>query len=321
MKKIFRIFSLNTVGLVLLCFSQASSLSAQSEAPPVVSSPWTSDFQQAKKIAVAEKKDMALLFTASDWLDLAKTFDQEILSQQAFLNLASSHYSLVKLDFPKDVNLQSKQTTTQNQLLMQAYRVRGLPTLILTDELGRPYAITGYHDGGLNAWLEEFNQLRQTREKRDRLFAKAKNANGVERAQLLSQGMPDLPGNIAARFYRNIMNEVIQLDPENQTGRVIYFQTLIADVKYADQMQQLTVKGNDKKMLALSDHYLKIGNLSDSSRQGVLFNKLSIYEKQGNSTQVSKTLQEIISVAPDSPQGKQAASLLEKIGSSAKKSN
>ncbi len=321
MKKTFRIFSLGSMGITIFYLCLVPPVSAQSDPSKPSTSPWIADFQAAKKRAAAEKKDIALLFTASDWLDLAKTFDEKILSQPSFLNLASPQYMLVRLDFPENANQQSKQTTAQNQLLMRAYRVRGLPTLVLTDELGRPYAITGYHGGGLEAWLEEFNQLHQTREKRDRLFAEAKKTAGVERAQLLAQALPDLPGNIAARFYQNIMSEVIKLDPENQTGRVVYYQSLIADVQYADQMQKLAREGSDAKMLKLSDYYLKTGNLSKTSRQIVLFNKLSVYKKQRATELVTKTLLEIIKTDPSTSQGKEAAMLLKKNGPNSEKNN
>ncbi len=315
MKKTFHLFTstLSQLGVLLLFLSP--SLTAQSNP----TTPWLTDFQAAKKAAAKEKKDIALLFTASDWLDLAKTFDEKILSQKEFLDQASSRYILVKLDFPKNKARIKQQTATQNQLLMQAYRVRGLPTLVLTDDLGRPYAITGYHDGGLTAWLEEFNLLRQTREKRDRLIAEAKQVEGVERAQLLAQALPDLPGNIAARFYRNIMNEAIKLDPANKSGRIEYYKSLIADVQYADQMQKLALEGNDKKMLVLSKHYLKEGYLNAASRQSVLFNIFGIYEKQNNTDLMGKTLQAIINTAPDSSQGKQAATLQDKLKAKASK--
>ncbi|MCF6313015.1 MAG: thioredoxin family protein [Verrucomicrobiales bacterium] len=280
--------------------------------------PWITDFQQAKKTAASEKKDIALLFTASDWLDLAKTFDEKILNQPDFTQQASIHYVLVRLDFPKEPQQQNRQTTTQNQLLMRAYRVRGLPTLVLSDELGRPYAITGYHDGGLTAWLEEFNQLRLTREKRDRLFAEAKKEQGIKRAELLSQALPDLPGNIAARFYRNVIDEIIQLDPDNKSGRVDYYQALVADVLYSDQMQKLVRSGDDEKMLALSDRYLKAGGLSDAAKQSVLFNQLGIHQKQKNTELAKKTLKQIIAIDPQSPAGKQASQLLGEISPSAK---
>lgn len=303
--------------LAALWFSCTLAYSQTPATSTTAPSPWITDFQQAKKTAVAEKKDIALLFTARDWLDLAKTFDEKILNKSNFIKQASRHYVLLRLDFPKELQQQDRQTTTQNQLLMRAYRVSGLPTLVLTDELGRPYAITGYHDGSLTSWLEEFNQLRLTREKRDSLFAAAKKEQGVKRAELLSQALPDLPGNIAARFYRNIINEIIQLDPDNKSGRVDYYQSLITDVQYSDQMQKLVSSGDDQKMLALSDRYLKSGALSDSSKQSVLFNKLSIYKKQKNTDLAKKTLDQIIAIDPQSARGKQASLLLKKISSTA----
>lgn len=298
------------LSVLFLCLA-ATPLPAQSTAG--TSSPWTTDFQDARKTAAAAKKDLAILFTASDWLDLAKTFDKEILSQKDFLDAATEHYTLVRLDFPKEPSSQPSQTTTQNQMLMRAYRIRGFPTLILADALGRPYAVTGYHEGGLDSWIEEFNQLRQTREKRDRLFAEAKKAEGVERAKLLTQALPDLPGNLAARYYRNVVDEIIKLDPTNETGRVGYYKLQIADVRYADQMQQLEMAGQSQQMLELCDQYLKEAQLEGSTRQGVLFNKVGIYEQLGLSAEVAKTLQEIVATDPESPQGKQAAKRLKEL--------
>lgn len=311
MKKHHHIFSIAApgLGLILFCLNP-SSLPAQSTTATNSANPWINNFKDAKETAVAEKKDIAILFTASDWLDLAQTFDKEILDQEEFLDSASKHYTLLRLNFPKDANSQLKQITTQNQLLMQAYRIKGLPTLVLTDSLGRPYAITGYHKDGLSAWVEEFNLLRQTREKRDRLFAEAKNANGTERAKLLAQALPELPGNLAARFYRNVITEIIKLDPDNQTGHVGHYKLLIADVNYVDQMQKFAIEGAEEKMLQLSDQYLKEAKLEGVSKQIVLFHKLGIYEKQKRKDEIIKTLKEIIATDPDSSEGIQATQLL-----------
>ncbi len=313
--------SIAALGFALLLLSMSSPLTAQVPAEASSTNRWTTNFKDAKESAAAEKKDIAILFTASDWLDLAKAFDKKILNQQEFLDSASAHYSLLRLDFPKNVSNQSKQTTTQNQLLMQAYRVRGLPTLVLTDSLGRPYAITGYNDADLGSWLQEFNLLRQTRKKRDQLFDEAKDAKGVERAKLLARAMPNLPGNLAARFYRNILNEIITLDPDNQTGRVGQYKLLIADVRYVDQMQKLAVKGDDKKMLELSDQYLKEAKLEGPERQSVLFHKADIYSRQGEKDELEKMLKEIITIDPDSPYGKQAAGQLNLADSDSNKGN
>ncbi|NOX98724.1 MAG: hypothetical protein GXP30_03165 [Verrucomicrobia bacterium] len=302
--------SIAALGFTLLLLSMSSPLTAQVTAEASSTNRWTTNFKDAKESAAAEKKDIAILFTASDWLDLAKTFDKKILNQQKFIDSASSHYALLRLDFPKNISAQSKQTTTQNQLLMQAYRVRGLPTLVLTDSLGRPYAITGYNGADLDSWIQEFNLLRQTRENRDRLFAEANKTKGVERAKLLAQAVPDLPGNLAARFYRNILNEVITLDPDNQTGRIGQYKLLIADVRYADQMQKLAVNKDDEKMLELSNQYLREAQLEGPKRQSVLFHKADIYTRQGKKDDSEKMLKEIVSIDPDSPQGKQAAGQL-----------
>lgn len=306
------------LGILFLSLS-VSPLPAQSTAG--TASPWLTDFQDARKAAAAANKDLAILFTASDWLDLAKTFDREILSQKAFVDAAAAHYTLLRLDFPKEASSQPSQTTTQNQMLMRAYRIRGFPTLILADALGRPYAITGYHEGGLDTWIEEFNQLRQTREKRDRLFAEAKKAEGVERAKLLTQALPNLPGNLAARYYRNAVDEIIKLDPTNETGRVGYYKLLIADVRYADQMQKLEMAGQSQQMLELCDQYLEEAKLEGPSRQGVLFNKVGIYEQLGLSADVTKTLQEIVATDPESPLGKQAAKRLKELAPNSKNGN
>ncbi len=306
------------LGILTLCLAPRP-LPAQST--PGTSSPWVGDFQEARKTAGAAKKDLAILFTASDWLDLAQTFDREILSKKAFLDTATQHYTLVRLDFPKEPKSQPSETMTQNQMLMRAYRIRGFPTLVLADALGRPYAITGYHDAGLDTWIEEFNQLRQTRKKRDRFFGEAKKATGVERAKLLDQALPELPGNLVARYYPKAVDEIIQLDPDNETGRVGYYKLLIADVRYANQMQKLGMAGQSQQMLELSDRYLKEARLKGTTRQSVLFNKIGIYEQLGRSADVARTLRDIVAIDPTSSQGKQAAKRLESLAPKSKNGN
>jgi thioredoxin-related protein len=274
---------------------------------------WFTDYQTAHAKAVAEKKHLLLVFTGADWIALCRLFDQDILNQPAFLDGIASQFVPVRLDYPKKtVQLQS--TVAQNRIFMRAYRVSSFPTLILTDTDGRPYGINGYQPVPPANYAKVIGAMRDIATERDALFAKAAAAPaGAEKARLLAQGVPNLPGNLPARYYRPQLEEIIANDPKDETGKVAKCRRMISDVEYADAMQKLEDKVDWAGMLKLTDDYIAANALRGAEKQHALFNKVGIFQKQANTTELVKSLMEIVAIDEKTPQGRQAKSALDQL--------
>ena len=114
---------------------------------------WMTDFAAAKAKAKAEKKDLLVDFTGSDWCGWCIKLDKEVFSQEAFQNYAAEALVLVELDFPRGKD-QSAELKAQNKALAEKYGIRGFPTILILSPEGELIEKTGYRRGGAESYVE-----------------------------------------------------------------------------------------------------------------------------------------------------------------------
>ena len=170
-------------------------------------------------LAKAQKEGKYLLidFTGSDWCGWCIKLDEEVFDQDAFKTEAPRHFVLLKLDFPRGRRL-SAELRKQNEEWRERYGVRGFPTVYLADAAGRPYARTGYRQGGAEAYLRHLLELRQRRSARDEALASAQAAEGAERARRLDRLLAQMEEGLVAEFFRGEAEQVVALDPDGGLG-------------------------------------------------------------------------------------------------------
>jgi thioredoxin-related protein/tetratricopeptide (TPR) repeat protein len=189
---------------------------------------WLTDMDQAIERASTEKKDLLLDFTGSDWCGWCIRLNEEVFTKPDF-EKAKDHFVMVELDFPADESKVTAETRAQNEKWQAKLGVEGFPTIFLADSLGRPYAMTGYREGGVGAYLEHLAELRQIRELRDKAFAAANSAAGEQRARHLHEGLSAMHGDFVIANYRDEVQQIIALDAENKTGLSEQYKTLLAE--------------------------------------------------------------------------------------------
>lgn len=268
-------------------------------------SPWTEDYAAAVKQARAEDKDLLVVFTGTDWIEICQVFHDEILTAPDFLEAASEHFVFVKLEFPRDNRL-PRGLAQQNQLLRDAYRVRGFPTVVLTDPDGRPFGLNGYQPVTPAQYAGQMLSIRKAFETRRKTAAEAEGLEGLARAEKLAAGIPELPGNLSARYYREAMEEVVSLDPRNELKMTPGFRKLIADVDYSAEMQRLAADVQWGRMIELTDSYIRDNRLEGASLQKALLNKAGVQDRQANLEGRIGTLLAIVKIDPESGYGKEA---------------
>ncbi len=272
---------------------------------------WHSDYEKATAEAKESGKDLLIVFTGTSWIDICKKFDDEILSLPEFTGEISKSFVLVKLEFAKKGQKTDKMAA-QNKFLKDAYRVRGFPTVILTDATGRPYAINGFQPVSAKAYAEMIAKMFHEKQKKYDFLATAGDLSGPEKASTLVKGIPKLPGNLAARFFRSEMDAVITADPENTTGAVPGYKRLIADVIYSGEMAKLAKNSEWSRMLKVSDSYIDMHELKGTTRQRVLMNKIAVYSRLKNTEGIISTLLDVVKENPESKLGKNAQKVLDK---------
>ncbi len=273
---------------------------------------WQLNYRSARAQAAAENKDLILLFTGSDWIDICKRLDTEILNTETFFVPVSEHFVAVRCDFPKAIE-QTDAMRAQNQLLMASYRVQGFPTLLLTDATGRPYGVNGYQAVSAKEYATILEAMRAVKARRDEKFAAAKDATGLDKAKLLAEGIPPLPGNLAAWFYRPELEALIANDLQNQTGKAVQFQRLINDVDYSKTMAQLSRNVEWAKMVSLTDDYIRGNQLKGEELQHAMMNKAGVLNQQGKTPAMVQVLLEVVAIDPATATAQRAQEMLDRM--------
>lgn len=180
---------------------------------------WLVDFQAAKEKAAAEGKDIFMEFTGSDWCPPCIKFKQTVLDSEAFKTGAPGSYILLKLDNPRDKSKQSPEEIEQYKKLSAEFKITGVPTVILVDAKGRPFAKTvGYGGQEPEAYVKELIAKQEVRKTRDDRLAKAEKAAGVDKAKLLDEAISGFDAELALTQYREILDEIVKLDGDNAAG-------------------------------------------------------------------------------------------------------
>jgi len=147
------------------------------------------DFDAAKEKAAKEDKSLLIDFTGSDCCGWCIKLNKEVFKHDEFKDGVKDTFVLVELDFPEDKSGMTAETISQNEKLREDYAVKGFPTILLADAEGRPFAKTGYREGGPEKYVESLNELLEIRIEKDAAFKKAADLDGVEKAEALVVGL------------------------------------------------------------------------------------------------------------------------------------
>jgi Thioredoxin-like len=192
---------------------------------------WTQDYPAAQARAAAEGKDLLLDFTGSDWCTWCVRLHREVFATEQF-QVAWRDFVPVTVDFPSDESILPPGVKEQNEALRARLPIGGFPTIYLLDAEGRPYATTGYREGGPQPYLEHLSNLRLVRELRDAAWEAAARfpaeAAGLAKAERLDQGLEVLPRELLFPHYLAVITEAQALDPEDSLGLALKYE-LLAD--------------------------------------------------------------------------------------------
>lgn len=115
---------------------------------------WHTDLKEALALAKKENKVVLINFTGSDWCQWCKRLSDEVFSKNKFEEFAWNNLVLVKVDFPRNIEL-SNATKYYNQQLADMFGVEGFPTIILLDKNGQGILKTGYLAGGVENYIQQ----------------------------------------------------------------------------------------------------------------------------------------------------------------------
>jgi thioredoxin-related protein len=263
---------------------------------------WSSDFAAAKKEAAESKKDLLIDFTGSDWCGWCIKLNEEVFSQDFFKAGVKDKFVLVEIDYPNDKSKLSAETIKQNDELRIAYPVRGFPTILLADADGKPFAATGYQEGGPEAYVKHLDELRAKKAVRDQSFATASKATGVEKAKALvaALGAMDLADSMISKFYGDVAEQIKTADPKDETGFTKEAATKARLAKFQNEVQACAQKDDHDGALTLVNTTLKEGGFNTEDTQQIMITRTMILNHQKKFDEALKALDEVRAFAPDS---------------------
>ncbi|MBN2489369.1 MAG: thioredoxin family protein [Planctomycetes bacterium] len=231
---------------------------------------WSHDWKAARARAAAEKKDILIDFNGSDWCGWCQRLTREVFSQEAFLRAGPEHFVLFEVDFvrqPENVQKQPREVRAQNMRLIAEFGVRGFPSIFLADSQGRPYAKTGYQKGGAEPYLAHLAELKKKRDKRDELFARAGEAEGVEKARLLHEALETLEMPVFP-FYADVADAILAADPEDtlELKNKLLEQKFQSTVRLASQATSDPAADHDAVLKALDELQAYTGETGEKAQ-------------------------------------------------------
>lgn len=107
---------------------------------------WNYNFEEAKKLAAEQNKNIVIVFSGSDWCAPCIKLDKNIWQSDAFKKEAGDNWIIVKADFPrKKANTLSKEQTEHNRMLADKFNQEGsFPLVVILDKNGKLLGKMGF---------------------------------------------------------------------------------------------------------------------------------------------------------------------------------
>ena len=191
-------------------------LTLSTSVPLFAAEGWLTDFAAAKEQAEAGNKALLIDFTGSDWCGWCIRLREEVFDHAPFKEGVAEDFILVELDYPRDTSKMSEATIAQNEKLKNEYGIRGYPTIYVTDAQGRPFARTGYREGGPEPYVAHLKTLLAQRDDRDAALKTAAESEGAEKAKALETVLGAVPEESIGTFYAEELAALKELSPESE---------------------------------------------------------------------------------------------------------
>ena len=126
-----------------------------------VSQEWQTNFEEAKKIATEQDKNVVIVFSGSDWCAPCIKLDKNIWQSEAFKKEAKEEWVLVKANFPrKKANELPKEQTEHNRKSAEKYNVEGsFPLVVVLDKNGKVLGKMGFKNVSPEEYIKMIHAL------------------------------------------------------------------------------------------------------------------------------------------------------------------
>ncbi len=276
---------------------------------PAADAPWGEDFQLAKARAAKSGKDVVICFTFQRENAICRRFAADFLANAPMVEPLAKNFELLWFDVGDEP--ENPEESCDSRELRRRFEIETYPAVVMTDSQLLPYAYTGYRPGGTKSYPDHLAALKRRHEGQVRMLGLARKAKGVGKARFLAQAIPKLGGLRSAKFYGDMMREIIELDPNDDSGLVEPMRLQLADLAYTRKMQELGEEVRWMEMVELTNAYIRDYKLTGSRKQAALMNRFDIQRRQTNLRGMLKTLSQVIEINQYNHHGRQAQEILQ----------
>ena len=256
--------------------------------------------KEAQANATQSKKDVLMIFSGSGWHPQSKAFEEKVLKTDPFKKAMDKDFVQVLFEVPRTREEAHKHILE----LEQDYHFKTIPSVVLTDLKGRPYAYSSETRENAAEYLKHLGEMHQVRVDRDKAFAAAFKEKDLKRAELYVKALKALPQNFIRDYYAPELTLIAEADKEGKTGYV-------AEIKKAEALKQEKARYNlmfrDKKY----DDIVKASQKDGENLKGEDAQRIKMYEVQAlySLKKYDEAVTAVVAMkklAPESDLGKQA---------------
>ena len=263
----------------------------------------------AKARAAKSGKDMLLCFTFKRENAICRRFEAEFLARMPLVQPLAENFVLLWFDVGDEPENEDEPSVSRD--LRRRFEIQTYPAVVMTDAQVLPYAYTGYRPGGTKNYPDHLAGLKRRHEAQVRMLGLARKVEGPEKARFLAQAIPKLGGLRSAKFYGDMMREIVELDPKDETGLVEPMRLQLADLNYTRKMQELGEEVRWMEMVELTNAYISDYKLTGSRKQAALMNRFDIHRRQTDLRGMLTTLSQVIDINQYNHHGRQAQEILQ----------
>jgi thiol-disulfide isomerase/thioredoxin len=257
---------------------------------------WLGDFDAAVAQAKAEKKDLFVDFTGSDWCGWCIRLNEEVFSHEEFLSAVKKDFVLVALDYPRSPEAKAKVPNPErNKALSEKYQITGFPTILLMTPDGDVFGKTGYRKGGPTPYVEHVKELLTTGKAEIAEVAKlvsawttaTGDAKGAAWDKLADTAEKLDPESVSAAKFVEPLRSALKDDADNGKGRKLRATKLLLRFGNSDSELLATAVELDPKNelgmheLALVAMFQDQSQFEDPEQVKALIEKLEKFDTLG----------------------------------------
>lgn len=256
--------------------------------------------ESARETAAKSNKHVLMVFSGASWQPASKDLEEKILQSEKFTKGIEKDLVQALVVIPR-----TREEAHQELLdLEKEYRFQGIPSVVLTDAQGRPYAYSATIKDQPGEYLMHIQELRKLGEDRDKMFAAAAAAKGMKRAELYVKALKTLPQENIHKFYAPELKMIAEADPKGKTEYVKEIETAVALAAESERFNLLlSEKKFDEVIKQSRDERAK---LKGADAQRLMMYEIQAYFSQNKMDEANKVVEAMKLMDPNSDLGKKA---------------